>query len=142
MIRNGRLGGATSCSCIRSGMASRRNAARPAPTASATSPSATSTTQVSRALVYRTSTVTGAATASATARPRTRPLLVSAHHTPAMVSARPTNPTSTKAKLCRSPATTGATSTAAAAATRARRASQRWATVACPGACCPVVTIP
>ena len=39
MIRNGRLGGATSYSCIRSGMASRRNAARPAATASANNPS-------------------------------------------------------------------------------------------------------
>jgi hypothetical protein len=142
MIRNGRRGGATSYSCIRSGMASRRNAARPAATPSANRPSASSTTQVSRALVYRIRTVTGAAAASAIAKPRTRPLLVSAHHTPAKVSARPANPTSTRAKLWRTPATTGATSTAAEAATRARRASHRWATVAPPGASTSRISVP
>jgi hypothetical protein len=142
MIRNGRRGGATSYSCIRSGMASRRNAARPAATAIPSRAKASSTTQVSRALVYRIRTVTGAATASAIASPRTRPLLVRAHHTPAKVRVRPANPTSTKAMLWRSPATSGATSTAAAAATRARRASQRWATVAISGVPWSVATIP
>ena len=51
-------------------------------------------------------------------------------------------PTSTKATLCLNPIPARGTSTAAAAATKARRASQRWATVARPGASCSVVTIP
>ena len=51
MIRYGRRGGGTSYSGGFSGMASRRRAARPAATASANNPNATSTTQVSRALV-------------------------------------------------------------------------------------------
>jgi hypothetical protein len=122
-------------------MVSRRNAARPEAKASASRPNATSTTQSSPRLVYRTSTTSGARTATATASDRTRLLWASAHHAPAKVRARPANPTSTKARLCRNPATTGATSTAAAAATKAKRASQRWTTVARPGASCSVVTI-
>ena len=86
--------------------------------------------------------VTGAATASAMASPRTSPLWVSAHHKPAAVRPMPTTPTSTTATLCLNPATRRGTSTAAAAATRARRASQRWAAVARPGASGSVVTIP
>ena len=76
------------------------------------------------------------------ASPRTRPLLVSAHHTPAAARPIPTTPTSTRATLALNPIAARGTSTAAAAAAKARRASQRWARVARPGACCSVVTIP
>ena len=142
MIRNGLLGGAASCSGIFSGPGSPPSAARPAATATPSSPIATSTTHSSPRLVYRTSTTSGAATATATASPRTRPLWVSAHHTPAAARAIPASPTSTRATLARNPIAARGTSTAAAAATKARRASQRWARVARPGACCSVVTIP
>ena len=128
MIRYGRLGGGASCSRIFSGAGSPRSAARPAATARTSSPNATSTTHSSPRLVYRTSTTSGARTATATASQRTRPLWVSAHHTPAKVRARPANPTSARARPFPNPATSGATSTAAAAATKARRACQRWAT--------------
>ena len=60
MIRNGRRGGAASCSTIRSGTASRASAARPAATAPTSSPIATSTTHNNPRLVYRTSTTSGA----------------------------------------------------------------------------------
>jgi hypothetical protein len=84
--------------------------------------------------------VSGAATAMAS--PRIRPLWVSAHQMPAAVRPSPAMPTSTTATLALKPIAARGTSTAAAAATRARRASQRWAMVARPGACCSVVTIP
>ena len=73
---------------------------------------------------------------------RARPLWVSAHHTPAAARPIPTSPTSTKATLALNPIAARGTSTAAAAATKARRASQRWARVARPSASCSVVTIP
>jgi hypothetical protein len=75
--------------------------------------------------MYRTSTTSGARAAKAMANQRMTPLWVRAHHTAAKVRASPINPTTTRARLWRSPATSGGTSTAAAAATRAKRASQR-----------------
>ena len=83
--------------------------------------------------MYRTSTTSGATTAKATANQRTMPLLVSAHHTPAAVRARPTTPVTVTARLALKPIASSGTSTAAATATRASRASHRWATVARPG---------
>jgi hypothetical protein len=141
MIRYGRRGGGTSCSRIRSGMASRRNAARPAATATASSPTATSTTHNSPRPTYSTSTTSGASTTTATANQRTRPLWVSAHHTPAAARARPTTPVRVTARLALKPIASKGTSTAATTAPSAPRASQRWATLARPGACCAIVTI-
>ena len=72
-----------------------------------------------------TTTTSGAATATAIANPRTRPLWVSAHHTPAAVNANPTTPVTVTATLARSPIANSGTNTAAAAATKASRANQR-----------------
>ena len=79
MIRYGRWGGGASCSRIRSGTTSRASAARPEPTATTSSPNATSTTHNNPRLVYSTSTTSGASTARPLASQRTRPLLVRAH---------------------------------------------------------------
>ena len=91
--------------------------------------------------MYRTSTTSGAATATTTASQRTTPLWVRAHHTPAAATARPTTPVRVTARLALKPIATSGTSTAATAAAKASRACQRWATVARPGVCCSVVTI-
>ena len=142
MIRYGLLGGGASCSRIRSGATSPANAARPTTTAKISSPTATTTTHNSPRLVYSTSTTSGAATATPTASQRTRPLWVNAHHTPAAATATPTTPATVTATLARNPIATSGTNTAATTATTANRASHRWATLARPGVCCPVATIP
>ena len=75
--------------------------------------------------MYTTSTTSGAKTATSDRQPRTKPLWVRAHHTPAAVRASPTTPVTATATLARSPIANSGTSTAAAAATKASRASQR-----------------
>ena len=142
MIRYGRRGGATSCSVGRSGIASPASAARPAATATTTSPTATSTTHNSPRPTYSTSTSNGAATATAAASQRTRPLLASAHHSPAAATANPTTPVRATARLALNPTATNGTSTAATTATTANRASHRCPTPTPPDASTPAATIP
>ena len=48
----------------------------------------------------------------------------------------------TTARLARNPTASSGTNTATAAATKASRASHRWATVTPPATCCSLVTIP
>jgi len=81
----------------------------------------------------RASSPSGTATAKATASHRTGPLWASAHHTAAAVTIRLATATTSRARLRPTPAAKGGTSRAAAMATKASRASQRWMKVVPPG---------
>ena len=76
------------------------------------------------------------------ANQRTMPLWVRAHQTLAPITPKPTTPTMITARPACKPIPSRGTSTAAAAATMAPRASHRWATVARPRISSSIVAIP